>query len=484
LPYFGEALEEAVRKGLFIGIHKASRNVVAHWAERQTMQNSRSKLEGIFGRAAAANSVSCREVGILDMFHAEQWGLVAVTSPHIPNFSCRLVEEDDLESGDDAIPEAICKETAVDESSFSENSEGMVLSPTHDLFSLVPRVDSSVVRVPGIVRALSLDTIEERERRIAFEKSGGPLSTHLETILFPRGKHHVQVVQEEARVSVRKKPGSPLDCVIWLTSPPDFITVYDRVCMHPSRRVAWISWKARALNLELTLPVFMAIFKQITHYTSPKARMEGYKTAVHHWMGCKIDLKDLAADVRNLILNINDGKNDCYCVSCGRVIDPRHSSKFCSPQCSAEFCKCGLRFKTRWVTDSVMLERQQRALGPYFHLVDLSLMLIEKEEVCKYRTPSDIYPRFEELSKKRIERRCCRAVEGVMDHRWCKACLNEFHHLTTLSKYVELIASGRVTWGHCKEASDRLETLRTMPFPQMEERYCDDSSCKKRVRRS
>ena len=474
LPYFGEALEGAVRKGLFLGIHKTSRHVIAHWAEPQTMQNSKSKLEGIFGRAGA-NNVSCKVVQIFDMFHAEQWGLVVMTSPHIPHSSSRIVEEDDLESGEEDVPNETSEESIGEEGDVEESPEGLVLRPVDDLFSLVRRHrdDVAAVRVPGIVRALSLDTLAEKELRQAFEHAGGPLSAHLETVLFPRGKHHVEAVQEEARVLARKRASSAMDCIAWLTSPPECITVCDRVCMHPSRRVAWIVWKAKSLDLELTLPVFMAFFKQITHYTSSKARMEGFKTVVMHWKGSKLDLKELPADVRNLVLNINDGRNDCYCSHCNRVINPQNPSKFCSPQCSSEFCKCGERFKTRWVTDSETLEQKQRALGPYFHLVDLALMLSQREEVSNFRTPSDVYPKFEELTRKRKEKKCCDAVEGLMDRRWCKDCLREFQHLTTVSKYVELVSSGRVTWGHCQEAADRLETLRTMPLPQMEEKYCD-----------
>jgi len=125
------------------------------------------------------------------------------------------------------------------------------------------------------------------------------------------------------------------------------------------------------------------------------------------------------------------------------------------------------------------LEAQQKQLGPYTCLVELATMLQYRADVELCQIPGDITPKFAALTEARRERQCCKAVEGFMDKRWCERCLSEFSRLTSMSRCAEKILSGKVTWGHCQEASRQLEKMRDMATPKMEEKYCDEPGCKR-----
>ena len=125
------------------------------------------------------------------------------------------------------------------------------------------------------------------------------------------------------------------------------------------------------------------------------------------------------------------------------------------------------------------LEAQQKQLGPYTCLVELATMLQYRADVELCQIPGDITPKFAALTEARRARQCCKAVEGFLDKRWCERCLSEFSRLTSMSRCAEKILSGKVTWGHCQEASRQLEKLRDMPTPKMEEKYCDEPGCKR-----
>ena len=131
------------------------------------------------------------------------------------------------------------------------------------------------------------------------------------------------------------------------------------------------------------------------------------------------------------------------------------------------------------VADLEQHERQRERVGPYGPLLNLALMLGHKEEVDQYNKSIELFRKFDELAEKRKAENCCKAVNGFMDKRWCKRCLGEFDHLNTISRYVDKISSGEVTWGHCEEAARRLKTIAEMPMPKMEEKSCECSPRKK-----
>ena len=355
------------------------------------------------------------------------------------------------------------------EASVPEVSE--LAAPSPDLFALVVQQTAKTVRVPALNKALNMETSYQKELREAMEKAGGPLSEDLKKDLCPRGMHHAKEVQEEARALARKK-----ECIVWITTPPDFITIYGKPQMHNLRRIEWIKWKADKLNMELTLPLFMALFKEITFYNDNDTRMQKYKKVIAIWQSKPLDWKSLPADERNPILNINEGKEDCYCKSCNRVLDPKAKTQFCSDSCAACFCKCGEKFQVEMVTDHDQLERLNNRIGPFRQLAELAEMLQYKEEVDKCKSRADFDAKFKELTKKRKDENCCKAIDGLVDKNWCKRCLNEFNRINCLVRCYDKIRGG-VTWGHCEEAARRLKIMKEIPTPMMEQKSCD--ACKR-----
>ena len=469
LPYFGETLHNAEQKGMHIGLHAESRSIIVHFFEPQPAHRAQSKLAVVFGNGGAAKQC-IEDMESFDFFHGESWGLIAVNAPLMPEYFDHVVEEDELESEvEDEDPHVNDPEPA--EASVPEASELVVPSP--DIFALVVQQTPRTIRVPGMVKALLMETSHQKELREAMEKAGGPLSKDLKDDLFPRGKAHVEDVQEEARTLARKKDTDP---IVWITSPPKFLTIYGKPFMSMSRRVEWIRWKAQKLSLELTLPTFMAIFKQVTFYNDRKVRMQQFKAAIELWQDAPLDWKSLPDDERNLIKNINEGNNDCYCKNCSRVLDPKATTQFCSSSCASYFCSlsnCGKKLEVKMVTDYEQLERLQKKVGPYDDLVKLARMLTHKDDVAKYRNASDVDPKFTELTQKRKDEKCCDGVEGFMDNRWCESCKTEFQKIKSLKNCVWDIRSGKVSWGHCEEAARRLKTLAEIPLPKMEEKSCD-----------
>jgi len=70
-------------------------------------------------------------------------------------------------------------------------------------------------------------------------------------------------------------------------------------------------------------------------------------------------------------------------------------------------------------------------------------------------------------------------VEGCVDKRWCKRCLDEFQGINYIKNCVWDIRSGKVTWGHCEEAMRRLKIMAEIPPPKMEEKSCNAEACKR-----
>jgi hypothetical protein len=299
------------------------------------------------------------------------------------------------------------------------------------------------------------------------EKTGGPLSQDLKKDLFPRNRQHAEDVREEARSLARKKK---TDAIFWVNGPPEFLTVYLKPNMLVSRRIEWIQWRANKLNLELTNPMFMAIFKQVTSCKDEESRFKQFKVALKRWN--RLNYMDLPANERKLLLNINKGNLDCYCKNCNRVLDPK-ATQFCSSSCASYFCSCGKKLEVKMVTDHEQLGILRKRVGPYEELVKLALMLRHETEIKTYQNASDVDTKFGELIKNRKTRKCCEGVEGFVDKRWCELCQTEFRGINFIKNCVWDIRSGKVTWGHCEEAARRLKTLAEIPNPKMEEKSCN-----------
>ena len=472
LPFFGEALHEAEMRGMHLGLHLESRSVLLHFESPQTSQGAQRKLAVVLGKGGSIDK-AIEDMQSLDPFHGESWGFVKLNAPTMPDsdYLDTVVEEDELsevESEDeDEDPQL---DAGPFEASVPEVSE--LAAPSPDLFALVVQ---KKVRIPALNKALGMETSYQKELREAMEKAGGPLSEDLKKDLFPRGMQHAKEVQDEKRALIRMK--ETLDEIFWITSPPEYINVYIKPNMSTARRLEWILWKAGKLNMELTLPVFMAFFKQVTCYPKSKVRLMQFKAMVEEWQGEPLDWMSLPVDERNLINSINEGKTDCYCKNCNRVLDPKATTQFCSSLCASYFCNCGEKFKVKMVTDYEQLGRLQKRVGPYDDLVKLARMLEHKAEVDKYQNVSDVTPKFDELTEERQKRKCCEAVEGCVDKRWCKRCLDEFQGINYIKNCVWDIRSGKVTWGHCEEAARRLKIMAEIPLPKMEEKSCNAEAC-------
>ena len=410
----------------------------------------------------------------LDFFHAESWGLVQIHAPKDVDYLDRLVEEDEQseEESDDASPE----ETLAPESKIPSDQIAC-LQP--DVFALVLKPVPKTIVVPGLLRASRMNTQAQMELVKDMETAGGPLGDRLKELLLSRGRQHADEVREEVRALARMNPQQR---IFWITEEPKSITIYRKPHMSMARRLDWIRWKANELSIELTLPVFMALFKQMSIYpetpTGNKTRLQQFKLAVGEWRNEALDWKELPEDERHLIQNINEGKMDCYCRSCRRVLDPKSKSEFCGVPCASKFCRdCGTQLHVRLVTDDERLELERRRIGPYRHLFDLAEILSYREQVEACRSLADLAPRFQELEEKRRTQKCCEGVDGFVDKRWCKRCIVAFEELEFVRRSADRILSGDVTWGHCMEAKARLERMAHIPIPKKEERFCAEPSC-------
>ena len=479
VPFVGEAIDTAVSKGIHLGLHWPSKSIVVILPGAQRIHQATGHLSTIFGGGAAKKMLTKKQA--LDLYHAECWGIINVLRPGMPEYFDTLVEEDDSDSEEDVpdCPDQDASQSAQDEKDIDMEEEFPKTTLVEkNIFDLVVHLAPRKIIVPGRIDAMLMDTKHEKELRASMESSGNSLTPYLAEVLFPRGLQHIHQVQEEARALARKK--SDVLPILWVTEPPSSLTIYRKPNMPKERRVEWIKWKAQKLGLELTLPVFMALYKQMTPHAGIKGRLEQFKTLVALWQGKEtLDWKEFPDSEKFLIKNINEGKLDCYCRSCDRVLDPKLAKKFCCAACAGNFCRCGARKKSRWVSDYDQLEAQQKQLGPYTCLVELATMLQYRADVELCQIPGDITPKFAALTEARRARQCCKAVEGFLDKRWCERCLSEFSRLTSMSRCAEKILSGKVTWGHCQEASRQLEKLRDMPTPKMEEKYCDEPGCKR-----
>jgi len=482
LPYLGEAVQDAVQKGISLGLNVDTRSIVVHFPEPQPCQVVQRKIQTMLGKGGASQKI-IENIDALDLYHGERWGLVDLAAPVLPSPIDAIVVEDDLSSGESEGPppeDDISEEVSA--AAVRDEGPASIVRFQPDLFSLVAQEEKRTVRIPSMSRALGMETEHEKELRREMFLRGGSLGEELEKRLFPRGKGHVQQVQEEAKALVRRRTQAE-SAVWWISDPPPFVTVCTKPNMHMRRRVEWILWKAEKLELELTLPVFMALFKQATSYVDDENRLKQFKQAVKIWKGASLEWKDLPSEMRMLIKSINEGRLDCYCKSCRRVLDPKKDGAFCSPSCASLYCSCGAKFALRSSTDWERLGVLQARLGPYSELLDLACMLQCKNDVEACRDRETLCTKFSLLTERRAREKCCAAIEGLMDGRWCARCLRDFQRLNVLGRYVEQIRSGKVSWGHCEAAADRLKKMQEIQVPKLEEKYC--ASCEtltKRVR--
>ena len=238
IPQIGEFMDHAETRGMSIGLEPTSHSMIIQFATPQTHQGMERNLTSIL--ASGGSNDHIEDIECLDLFHAESWGLVSLHAPKLPESVDILVEEDELEE---------------DELEEDELEEDELEAGPHDIFAAglqelqVPKT----IRVPEMVRALSMESACQKELRIAMEKAGGTLSDALEAILFPKGRDHVNQIQDEARALARPKPiGGD---ILWIGYEPEFITVCAKPKMIMERKVRWIVWKAEKLGLNLTLPV-------------------------------------------------------------------------------------------------------------------------------------------------------------------------------------------------------------------------------------
>jgi hypothetical protein len=273
LPFFREAILDAEKKGISIGLHISSRSIVVNVPDPLVTQRIAQRLETILGKGGAVSA--CIEgLESFDLFHAEEWGLVKINAPVMPYRTTLVVEGDDLSD---------------EEVQSDEDVDGMVgplatfesPPPLVDIFALVS--PSTTVRIDSTLETLNIEAAHEKERRSAFEACG-PLSPYLESQLFTKGIKHTEHVQNQQR-SIAAKAAQSDPIIHWITSAPESITVYTKPKMSIERRVEWIQWKANTLNMDLTLPVFMAFFKQMSASNSPESRLKTFKAAVMVWQG-------------------------------------------------------------------------------------------------------------------------------------------------------------------------------------------------------
>jgi len=136
VPYFCEALAQARKKSVIIGLHYQSRSVVVHFPQQKQSGDAKSQIRAILGKGGVAKD-SVEGVTPFDLFHAESWGLAAVNAPNIPEpagFGEVVDEADNSEVSD------LGYQSEDVESDAGEAAEpaGRELGLLPDLFALAP----------------------------------------------------------------------------------------------------------------------------------------------------------------------------------------------------------------------------------------------------------------------------------------------------------------------------------------------------------
>ena len=489
ITHFGEILSAVLDKGMFIGLEPTSHSMIIQFTTPQTAQGMGRQLASVLRRGGSMDPIV--DIEALDLFHAESWGLVLLHEPKLPERLDVLVEpEDESEADESEADEPEADESEADEPETIQMPLAAVplLAVPSDIFA-VALLTPKTIRVPDMVRALSMESAREKDLRIAMEAAGGPLSKALKAILLPRGMDHVKQIQDEARALARPRP--PND-ILWIGNEPEFITVCVKPKMAMERKVQWIVWKAEKLGLDLTLPTFMGLFKQVAHYSTTTLCLQYFHHAVLIWTGLPLQWKTLDVDVRNLIDNINDGNTECFCKNCKRVLDPNGTSEYCSEDCASQFCRCGEKFDIMMVPDWDRHTIMRNRLGPLGPMMELAGMLRHKSFIEGCPTRMDLGAHYTELSDKRAADKCCNpligavpvfgAAFGMGDRPWCDRCLDEYQRLNAIGRCLDRMRREEINWGHCEEAVRRCQRVKAIPTPTMAEKVC--KSCEgRRVRR-
>jgi hypothetical protein len=458
LPFFQEALDDALKKGVCIGLHKESFSILVHFPEPQSSKDVRCKLQAIL-RQGGASKQCLDSIEAFDNFHAESWGMVTLSGPNIPQYADVVVEEDELSDTDAEECAAVAEEpkaVAEEPETIAEELTTQAVPAQPDLFALVVKRVPQEILIPSVNKCLDMDTVDQRQFRKALVEAGGPLTEYVKEIFFPRNKAHVQQVQNEHRALAAVRP--VFFNIMWLSDAPISMNVYTKPNMGLRRRLQWIEWKASNLNLVLNPVTFMALFKQVSCYDNEKSRMNSYKEAMKQWQGT-FNWKELGAETRQLIHQINVGNMDCYCLSCRRVLNHESASKFCCRGCALQFCPCGAKFESRLINDVDKMQQNLEGLGPHHVLHELAEMLCHKKVIESFKCPGDIHAKFDELTQRRLSEKCCEAVDGYMDKKWCQKCINDFSYLNKIQRYIRKLHHGELTWGHCEVIVARHKAL-------------------------
>ena len=258
VPFLGETLFEASKRGMCIGLHVESGSIIVHFAELVTGQNAMCKMRTVLGKGMLMNP-PLGDFEAMDSYHAEFWELIP---PQLP-----------------------------------------------PMMDLILKYDSS-----GNDFAVGASATTETD---ALHASHGELFTQfLEEFL------------RQQRAVIKK--------ISWVTDVPAFVTIYGKPYVIVRRKLEWINWKASKFSLRLTLPVFMAFFKQGSRYQSNKGTLEKFKLAVEEWSGSVLHWKGLREEDRNLIKNICKGRVGTTCRNCSLELDPRKKDdEYCSKTCKS-----------------------------------------------------------------------------------------------------------------------------------------------------
>ena len=449
-----KVIEDAQSKNIFFGMRTESRSILVQFPKPETKEFAMRKLKVILGKGGA-EEVIFKAVESFDLFHAELFGLVAVNAPSMPTPTRfpDVVEGDDMELASDVTSDASAEFPDEAEEEPDDVPELQAVKKV-DLFALA--CADPTVYVPSMLEALATESVHEKELRASF----GTWTPYLEEKFVRRGIQHVEDVQNEALSQIHAERG----VFLWPTGVPPFVTVYGKLNMHKERRVQWVLWKAERIGIDLqypdSCPQFFAIFKQVSMYRDDNIRLEQFKKAAKLWSP-EFNWKDLNKATQNLIKSINSGREDFFCCNCGQVLNPKNKYSFCSDFCQSQFCdQCDTMKGVKQVTDWEEMGRRQNRVGDFLTLLDLSDMLKQKAVVGLYSRISDVVPEFAKLNEKRASRQCCSELSQFMPGLQCKQCEKEFLQLSSVSRWVDLIASGKVTWGHCEVAVQQLKKLK------------------------
>ena len=458
VPYFSEALTQARKKSVIIGLHYQSRSVVVHFPKEKQCGDAKSQIRTILGKGGAVKD-SVERITPFDLFHAESWGLAAVNAPNIPE-SVGFVEVVD-EAENSQVSDLGYQSEVESDAGEALEPVGQELQVTEqvmpDLFALaVPEA----LAVPSYSRTLGMDTAEQAALRQAFvEDKAGP---RLLEELFPRGMAHSKRVREESALQFK----AAVDPIHWLGETPEFLTCYH---VPTRRRCEYIEWKAERLGHELTPAVCMAIFRQIYNGECEDRRLETFKKCLGKLLA--LEWKDLQSDERKLITLMNKGKELYHCVACNAVLNAK-DEEFCSAHCASQWC-CGQRLTTKRVQDLDRFELLQNRLGKYSKHLELAAKLQYKEELAGYTDVHAFSDKFDELHARREERKCCNAHPIFVDDQ-CKQCSAETSRLTMLQGLFHQKRRGDFNWDVCLRSTEVIQRIRDTPVPMMTLLFCQE----------